>query len=96
MIRDTSEGVVFSVKVTPKAKKNTIGEWMEETLKVTIKAPPEQGKANDELMRFFAQLLGVTIHKITLLAGATSRLKTLRIDQMTKEEFLIRLQSSKT
>lgn len=96
MIRDTELGVVFTAKITPKAKKNAIGCWMEDTLKISVKAPPDQGKANDELMRFLAQVLGVTIHKITLLTGSTSRLKTIRIDGMQKDEFLERINTRET
>jgi len=51
------------------------------TLKVRLKAVPEDGKANRELCSFLAKHYGVDSSKVELLAGATSTRKVVRIHQ---------------
>jgi hypothetical protein len=48
-------------------------------LKVSITAPATDGRANDALLAFMAERLDLPRARVSLLAGATSRSKTLRI-----------------
>jgi len=50
-----------------------------EAVKVRLKAPPVDGAANDELVRFVGARLGIARRHVELLSGATSRTKRLRI-----------------
>lgn len=50
-----------------------------ERLKVRVKAPPAEGRANHELLRFVAAEFGVATGQVTLLAGASARKKTIAI-----------------
>ena len=50
-----------------------------EAVKIRLKAPPVDGAANDELVRFLAERLGVARSAVALLSGATARNKRLRI-----------------
>jgi uncharacterized protein (TIGR00251 family) len=72
------------VKLTPKAGVDAL-EGIETgadgrcRLKVRVRAAPEKGKANAALEKLAAQMFGVPISAVSLIAGATARLKTLRI-----------------
>jgi uncharacterized protein (TIGR00251 family) len=73
---------LLRVKVTPKARSNSIVGWEEDRLKVRLRANPEKGEANEMLIEFLAELLGVRRSAIHLIRGHTSRLKDLEIDGM--------------
>lgn len=68
------------VRAQPGAKRSQISGLHGERLKVALAAPPVDGKANAELLRFFAQLLALPRAKVVLASGATSRDKRLDID----------------
>lgn len=73
------------VKVTPNSSRTKIsGKFIDEKnqkyLKVNLAAAPEDGKANEELIKFLAKLLKIPKSKIEIMRGETSRLKTLRVD----------------
>ena len=83
----------LEVKVTPRAKRNQIVGWHQHSLVlVKIAAPPVEGKANDELVRFLAGKLGVTPEQILIIRGHTSRQKVLEIEGVTDDEVLRKLQ----
>lgn len=68
------------VKVTPKASRSEVVSWNGEVLKVRLKAVPEKGEANDELIRFLAEEFKVAKSLITIVRGHTSREKTVHIE----------------
>lgn len=49
-------------------------------LDVQLAAPPVDGAANDALCEHFARVLGVSRRQVTLIAGASSRSKRLRVE----------------
>lgn len=79
VLRDAADGCVLAVRVHPGAKRNAIGGIHAGALKVSITAPATDGKANDALIAFVADWLNVARARISLVAGATNRSKTLRI-----------------
>ena len=68
----------FTVMVKPNAAENKILEYNKETntYRVAIKAPPEDDKANKEVIRFFSKLLK---KRVTIAHGLKSREKVLEI-----------------
>ena len=78
-IRDTPDGCILPVRVHPGAKRNAITGSHDGALKISITAPPSDGRANDRLIAFLAERLRVPRSRIGLLTGAASRSKTLRI-----------------
>ncbi len=58
----------------------THGTARDARLKLRLAAPPVDGKANAELLRFLAQAFGVPLRQVVLVRGATSRQKSVRID----------------
>lgn len=84
-IKETKEGVLLMIYVQPKAKKNAIegvDEWRGR-LKVRIAAPPVEGKANKEVVKFFSKLLGA---EVSIVRGETSREKDLLVKGLSVEE----------
>ncbi|AIU70245.1 hypothetical protein TEU_07805 [Thermococcus eurythermalis] len=84
-LKDTKDGALLLIYVQPKAKKNGIegvDEWRGR-LKVRIQAPPVEGKANREVVKFFSKMLGADVE---IVGGETSREKTLLIRGLSAEE----------
>ncbi len=77
--RDTPDGCVLSVRVHPGARKNAITGIHAEALKISLTTPPTDGRANEALIAFLADLLHLPKARVTLATGSTSRTKTLRI-----------------
>jgi len=74
------------VRVHPKAKTNGISEIMDDgTIKISLKAPPVNGKANRELLRFLSDVLGVKKNYIDIKAGFNDRNKIVEIFGLKKD-----------
>ncbi len=85
-IRDTASGVTFAVKVQPRARKNAITGEVGDALKLSLTAPPVDGRANQACIEFFANLLDVTRSSVTIASGETSRNKVIRVAGMAADE----------
>jgi uncharacterized protein len=85
-IQESSGGATFAVKVHPRAKKNAITGELGGALKVSLTAPPIDGKANEACIDFFAKLLKVPRSSVTIASGLTSRAKVIRVDGLSTEE----------
>ena len=90
-IRETSSGVSFGVKLQPKASKTAIIGELDGALKISVNAPPVDGKANEALVKFIAQLLKVARSSVTIAAGASSRNKVIRVEGVTADQVSWRL-----
>jgi uncharacterized protein len=72
--------VEINIKVIPRAAKTEMaGEMADGTLKVRVKAVPEDGKANEELCVFLARHFGVARQDVAVVSGATSQRKRVRV-----------------
>ena len=81
-----ANGVTFAVKVHPRAKKNAITGELGDVLKVSLTAPPIDGKANQACIEFFAKLLKVPRSSVTIASGQSSRQKVIRVIGLSAEE----------
>lgn len=71
----------IKIRVLPRSSKNeVIGEMADGTLKIKLTAPPVDGKANDALIKLLADYFDKPKHKIKIAAGATSKNKTIEIE----------------
>lgn len=75
---------IISLHITPKSAKNEIIGWKDSAdgkklLKIKIAAPPEDGKANKELIKFLAKQWDIPASQMEIVSGDTSRHKRLRI-----------------
>ena len=74
-----------TVKVHPRAKRSALAGRLGDAWKLTLAAPPVDGKANDECVRFFAELAGVPRSRVRIVMGLTSRLKVVEIEGVPQE-----------
>lgn len=79
-MREEAGALVLTVHVQPGARRSEVAGIHGDALKVRLAAPPVDGRANDELVRFMAEAFGVPRANVVLLRGTTSRRKTVRID----------------
>ena len=91
-LRETAVGVSFSVRVQPRASRTAIGGVLGDVLKVAVAAPPVEGKANEALVRFFAELFGVGRSAVEIASGEASRNKVVRVDGVSLELVRSRLE----
>lgn len=72
--------IYLRIKVIPGSFANAfIGMLDEDTLKISLKAPAEAGKANLELIKFLAKELKVLKTEIKIISGKTARIKLVKI-----------------
>ena len=88
-LRETELGVSFSVRVQPRASRTAVagvlGEGETAVLKVALAAPPVEGRANEALIRFFAEILEVPRSAVSIVSGDRSRNKLVRISGIKPE-----------
>ncbi len=82
----TSGGIILSVHAAPRAKRSAIAGMHGNALKIRLAAPPVDGKANEELVRFIAELLTCPTSAVRVLTGETSRQKRLAIYGISSEQ----------
>lgn len=93
-LHDGKHGAALTVRVTPRARRNELGGVLEDgTLRVRITAPPTEGKANQALVAFLAEVLDVRKNRIEIVAGQKGLDKILSILEMTSQEVEKRLQA---
>lgn len=90
-INDTASGATFSVRLHPRAKKNAITGTLGDALKISLTAPPVEGKANHACIEFLADLLKLPRSSITIAAGQASRNKLIRISGVSAADVSARL-----
>jgi len=76
----------LKVRLHPGARKNAITGTHDGALKISLTAPPVDGKANEALIAFLADELRIPKSSITLTSGQTSRQKTLEIQGKSATE----------
>ena len=82
-IRQCEEGVVLEIRAVPGAKRCKIGGLHDERLKITVNRPASEGAANQALLEFLSEVLGLTRSKITIISGETHREKRVLIEGIT-------------
>ncbi len=70
-----ADGVEIHVHVVPRAAVSAVAGLHGDRLKIRLQAPPVEGRANRELVRFLARRLGIPASRITILSGTASRTK---------------------
>lgn len=93
IIRATDAGVEIALKVQPKARRPGISGIHDQRLRVAVSAPPENGKANQAVLRLMATALEVSVRQVEIVRGTTSRSKQLRVTGVTLEDARSRLLS---
>ena len=89
--REDGDGVVLSLRVQPRSAANRVAGVQGNVLKINLTAPPVEGRANDALVRFLAQRLGVSKSRVRMAGGEASRHKVVRVEGLTPAQVQERL-----
>jgi len=85
-LHDGKKGSALAVRVTPRASRNEVVELLEDgTIEVRIAAPPSDSEANETLINFLSEILGVPKSRLDIVAGAAGRDKLISVVDMDTE-----------
>ncbi len=76
----------LTVKVHPRARRTALAGRLGDAWKLALAAPPVDGKANEECVRFFAELAGVPKSRVRIVTGSSGRMKVLEVEGVSQEE----------
>ena len=82
-----------AVKAHPRARRTRLAGRLGEAWKLDLAAPPSDGQANEECIRFFAELAHVPRARVRIAVGLTSRTKVVDIEGISQVEMERILQS---
>jgi uncharacterized protein (TIGR00251 family) len=91
ILQQNNNSVTLKVKVVPRSSRTAIAGILNGMLKVKLSAAPEKGKANESLVEFLADTLGVKKNAISITSGHTSPVKTIQITGVSTESLLDKL-----
>jgi uncharacterized protein (TIGR00251 family) len=74
-----AQGIRITVQIIPNAKKSEIIGLLDDALKLRLQAQPIEGKANEALIRYIADILEVPKSTVSIVHGQTSRRKIVEI-----------------
>jgi hypothetical protein len=77
--RDVADGCTVSVRVHPGARRSAVSGIHGGAVKISLTTPPVDGRANEALIAFVAELLKIPRARVSLVAGMTGRVKVLRV-----------------
>jgi uncharacterized protein (TIGR00251 family) len=74
----------FNVRVQPRASKDELVGFTNGVLRVRLRAPPVEGAANEALIDFLADELGVSRRHVRIVSGIGSRNKVIEVDDLAR------------
>lgn len=77
--------VLLRVRVLPRSRANRILGWQDGRLRISLTAPPVEGAANEALLRFLAEVLGVKRRELSLVSGQSGREKTVAVEGLSPQ-----------
>lgn len=85
-LHDGQRGSAIAVRVTPRASRNEVVEVLDDgTIRIRLDAPPTDNEANDALLGFLSEILGVPRSKLDIVAGSAGRDKLISVVDMDVE-----------
>ncbi len=85
-LHDGRKGSALAVRVTPRASRNEIVELLDDgTIKVRIASSPSDQEANETLIEFLSEVLGVPRSRLDIVAGVAGRDKLISVIDMDAE-----------
>jgi uncharacterized protein (TIGR00251 family) len=90
-IVEDAGGVVFTAKIVPGSSRTVVAGTLENMIKIRVAAAPEKGKANQCLIAFLAEELGVKKNAVEILSGQTNPVKQVRVAGIGAADLLARL-----
>lgn len=80
---EDDRGITFVVRIVPRASSTAVAGDYEGALRIRIAAPPVEGAANRELIRFLAKELKVPQNAVEIVSGASAKKKIIRLKGVT-------------
>ena len=78
-IQLSEDQVFFHVRVTPGARRSSVGGTHDGALKISVREPADKGKANEAVIKLLAAELGLKRNAVEIKSGLTSRRKRIVI-----------------
>jgi uncharacterized protein (TIGR00251 family) len=78
--------VIFAVRVQPRANKDEIAGEMDGALKIRLRAPALEDRANESLVEFIANVLNTSKSAVRILSGERSRTKRIEVRGVTVDQ----------
>lgn len=91
-LHETASGITFAVRVQPRAKRNAVVGELGEALKISLMAPPIEGRANEACIEFLAELLDVPRFSVAIISGHGGRNKVVRVTGLALDTLRQRLE----
>ena len=90
-IKETGEGVSLQIRVQPRASRNSIRLASDGLYRISVTSPPVEDAANASVCAYLAKMLGVAKSNVTITSGIHSRIKTVCIANIDKNETITKL-----
>ncbi len=78
--------IILDIKVFPRARKQLLKLDPQYDLRCYVNSPPEDNKANHEVIALLAKSLGISKSSVALIGGATSRIKRIEIQGFSSKQ----------
>ena len=91
-LSEKDQEIILRLHAQPGAKRTSVVGLYGDKLKIAVATPPVDGKANQAIIAFLAKTLGLSKSKLTIISGETSREKRIRIQGITADECVTKLQ----
>ena len=82
----------IQVKLLPRSSRTEIIGIENNILKAKVTSPPLDGKANKALIQLLAKALGISKGRVEIIAGKSSKLKTIRVYGLSKKDITLLLE----
>ena len=79
MFKESNGAVTIAVRIVPRSSRNQVVGVDGEALKIRLTAPPVDGKANEALVKFLAEVFGVSLAQVEIMHGDKSKRKIVRV-----------------
>jgi uncharacterized protein len=86
MIKEIPAGVLLKLKVLPRSSRCELVGRHGDALKIKVTAPPLEGRANEEIIEFLAEALGIKKGRLTIVNGHKSQHKTVAITGCNRQD----------
>ena len=80
-----------SIKVVPGSSRDRVAGRLGDAIKVTVSAPPEDGRANKAVCQLLAEFLNVKANQVQVIKGHAQRMKVIRIEGLEQTDLDARL-----
>lgn len=87
-LSEKNGAIIFTAKVVPRASKTEIVGEYAGALKIRLSAPPVDGAANAELIKFLSKTFGVSKSAVKIIGGETAKIKQIKIENLKSNDFL--------